>query len=311
MQVSNEQFERIREKGRNRLSTLAEPKKPKIEWWTNVGPYVMWGTQDMLTQVPESAKHAIATERLEALSVPKRDFQNESEKFHCSLFLYSCGRPSVIWQVSPKAKVTSPTERLEQLAKAKGVSEDYKENNKQFLYSCGRASSVWLVDEAAKKCPERERTEQLAAPKGTHQNFQLLRDVHTIVAPAALKTKPTERLETLASPKQRPEGPFREPTWSVTQAAKNASASARCMELARPKGVVDGYLMARDVEWPVSRAAKRAATTDRIEEIAKPIMRTAMGLVQFNPDAFMVPPSALKCIPSKRIEELAMPIQRG
>ena len=134
-------------------------------------------------------------------------------------FLYSYGRSS---KTSPQCSVshysfcTATIDRVRPLPNVQCLITVYFLNyRKQFLYSCGRASSIWLVDESAKKCPDRERTAYLAVPKSTHQNFQLLRDVETIIPPAALKTKPSERLESLASPKQRPEGPFREPTWSV------------------------------------------------------------------------------------------------
>lgn len=92
--------------------------------------------------------------------------------------------------------------------------------------------------------------------------------------------------------------------------AKNASASTRCLELARPKGVVDGYQLPRDVEWTVPKAAKRAVTTTRIEELAKPLIRASMDHVQFNPDAFLVKPFALKGSFPSRIDRLAKPIER-
>lgn len=91
---------------------------------------------------------------------------------------------------------------------------------------------------------------------------------------------------------------------------KNASASNRCTELARPKGLADGYQLPREVEWPVPRAAKRAVTTSRIEELAKPIIRASMDHVQFNPDAFLVKPFALKGSFPSRVDRLAKPIDR-
>ena len=96
----------------------------------------------------------------------------------------------------------------------------------------------------------------------------------------------------------------------VSDNAKNATASARCVELSRPKGVVDGYQLPREVEWPVSRAAKRAASTGRMEELARPIVRATMDHVQFNPDAFYVKPLALKGAFPTRVHELATPINR-
>ena len=96
----------------------------------------------------------------------------------------------------------------------------------------------------------------------------------------------------------------------VPDNVKNASASTRCTELARPKGIVDGYQLPKDVEWPVQRAAKRAVITSRVEELAKPVIRASMDHVQFNPDAFMVKPFALKGSFPSRIDRLSKPIDR-
>ena len=48
-----------------------------------------------------------------------------------------------------------------------------------------------------------------------------------------------------------------------------------------------------------------------MEELSKPIMRETMDHVQFDPDVFNVSETAKKAKASKRIEELAQPIQRG
>lgn len=90
----------------------------------------------------------------------------------------------------------------------------------------------------------------------------------------------------------------------------NATASTRCMELAKPKNMAEGYQSHREVEWAVTRAAKRAVPTVRINEISEPIVRASMDHVQFNPDAFLVKQSALKGIIPPRIQELSQPIQR-
>lgn len=96
----------------------------------------------------------------------------------------------------------------------------------------------------------------------------------------------------------------------VSKSAQNASATSRCLELARPKNVVDGYQLPRDEQWRVSRAAQRASVTGRVDELAKPIVRATMDHVQFNPDAFLVKPLALKGSFPSRVEQLAKPIER-
>jgi len=82
------------------------------------------------------------------------------------------------------------------------------------------------------------------------------------------------------------------------------------MELARPKPLVDGYQLPRDEQWAVTRAAKRASANNRIDELSRPIVRATMDHVQFNPDAFLVKPLALKGSFPQRIEALSKPIER-
>ena len=96
----------------------------------------------------------------------------------------------------------------------------------------------------------------------------------------------------------------------VTDLAKSATASTRCIELARSKPLAEGFQHAREIEWPVSKAAKRAQASGRLIELARPITRASMDHLQFNPDAFAVKESALKGAVPRRVEELAQPINR-
>nr|XP_006823181.1 PREDICTED: testicular haploid expressed gene protein-like [Saccoglossus kowalevskii] len=98
--------------------------------------------------------------------------------------------------------------------------------------------------------------------------------------------------------------------WPVSKSARHAAATSRQMELAKFKGVVDGYLPARTIQWPVTKGAKRAVPTPRMEELSRPIIRATMDHVQFNPDAFTVSEAAKKARCPPRVEELSQPIQR-
>ncbi|XP_046378520.1 testicular haploid expressed gene protein-like isoform X4 [Haliotis rufescens] len=310
-QGTKTEFERIRERGRDRLLQLSKPKEPKVEWWTSVGPNVKWGTQDMLWPIPKSAMTTLASNRVSELATPKRNFQKETNIDNHPLFYYSCGRSSVLWNVSPKAMASAASQRVMELAKPKRSHQEYMEHRPQFFYSCGRSSPIWDVDEGAAGCGDRARTVQLAQHKPYHKDFQSSRQVQTVIPSPALKARTSERIESLATPKDRNPGPFREPQWTVSAAAKNSSASTRSMELARAKGTTEGFQPAKEVEWPVTRAAKRAVASSRLDELSQPIVRASMDHVQFNPDAFVVRESALKGVVPRRIEDLAQPIQRG
>lgn len=96
----------------------------------------------------------------------------------------------------------------------------------------------------------------------------------------------------------------------MTELSKKAYPSGRCLELSKPKSLVDGYMAARDVMWQVSRSAKRHTANTRLDDLSKPIIRDSMDHVQFDPNAFLVKESALKGRASKRVEELAVPLAR-
>lgn len=300
------EFERIRQSGRERLMELSRPKDIKIGYFTNVGPNVMWGTQEMLWPLNPNIQKA--SERVEQLATPKKDFSTVDSKGR-PLFLYSCGRPSQIWDAPPRTQQEA-SQRVQLLANPKAFHSGYKEDRSQFFYSCGRNSPIWTVTQAAKSAGERPRTNQLATHRNPVREFQPARQIETIIPGPALSASASERLQTLATPKNRSEGPFRDPKWPVTPAAKNASAKARSQELARPKGTTDGYMLPKDEMWPISKAAKRATASGRVGELSKPVVRASMDHVQFNPDAFVVKETALKGVIPKRVFDLANPSSR-
>lgn len=97
----------------------------------------------------------------------------------------------------------------------------------------------------------------------------------------------------------------------VSRAAKQASPSDRVGELSKSKKLAEGYAPCRSVLWRVSTGARNAVASTRMEELAKPIIRETMDHVQFNPDAFSVSETARKYRPTPRVEELAKPLQRS
>ncbi|XP_060576461.1 sperm microtubule associated protein 2-like isoform X2 [Ruditapes philippinarum] len=336
----NSEFERIRESGRRsrslersksmyassptreRLLQLSQPKEPKTEWYTSVGPHLRWGTQEMIWPIKKETLERGSTERLDLLALPKVNFM-KGDKVNRSQFFYSCGRSSVIWRVQNEGKESGASGRLEVLAEPKRTHKEFKDDRGKtyaekvtfpniplFKYSCGRPSPILGVDPKAASAGERPYVNQLAKHKTPHKDFKPERPIQTPISHAAMKAEASERIMSLSTPKPRDDGPFREPKWGVSTSAKNATATSRCLELARPKGAVDEYKLPRDEQWQVTRAAKRAASSSRIEELSKPIVRATMDHVQFNPDAFLVKPLALKGSFPDRIQQLSRPIER-
>ena len=75
---------------------------------------------------------------------------------------------------------------------------------------------MWNVSPAAKAATERARTTALAGHREYHKDFQDERPVQSVVSRAAMTARPSEYISSLALPKQRSEGPFRNPQWPVS-----------------------------------------------------------------------------------------------
>ena len=106
----------------------------------------------------------------------------------------------------------------------------------------------------------------------------------------------------------------------VTTSARKATASPRTLELSRYKPTYEGYQNNYDYgngyeRMPrlirvISRNARNAVASSRTKELAVPIVRQSMDLVQFDPMAFIIKPTALNAYCPPRISELAQPIVR-
>nr|XP_009861409.1 testicular haploid expressed gene protein-like isoform X1 [Ciona intestinalis] len=301
---------------RQRILSLSKAKESKQVWLTSFGPKLYWGDQDMMWPISPQTLNARPTQRLMQLAASKRNFQFGTKQVNRPEFVYSCGRNSQIWEVNKSAMKATASDRSATLAQPKQAPPQYQEHRHNHQYSCGRVSPIWKVDQAALRCPSRPRTAQLAKPKQPHLLYVPNSEVETLIKPTALTGSCPERVSDLARPKSRGDGPFidsRSPEdtiWKVQGAARAATASPRLLELSKCKGFADGYQSNRSVQWAVSRAAKKALAAERTSQLAAPIIRASMDHVQFNPDAFLVSPLAMKARCTPRLEELSHPIQR-
>eukprot|EP00918_Siedleckia_nematoides_P067453 GHVU01146862.1.p1 GENE.GHVU01146862.1~~GHVU01146862.1.p1 ORF type:complete len:338 (+),score=18.65 GHVU01146862.1:334-1347(+) len=291
-----------------RMAELATPKESRAIWVTSPSEKVQWGTQETLWPVSKKALSADASFRLLRLSTPKRNFQ-AYDQLNRPQFMFSCGRPSKIWASCPAMETS---ERITTLAQPKRVPEYYEDNRDNFLFSCGRSSPIWSVHDAAKSARQRSATNrlgQLAKSKNAPPDFIPNKGVQTIITQSALCAQLTPHLAKLSEPRPRPEGPYRDPQWNVSQEAKLCACTSRCGELARPKELPDEY---RPLRWKltVPVAALKAQATKHIQDLACPVTRATMDHLQFDPNAFRVREAALKGRCSARTEELAAPIVR-
>ncbi|XP_075120360.1 sperm microtubule associated protein 2 [Leptodactylus fuscus] len=182
--------------------------------------------------------------------------------------MYKEDRPSPIWPVKPSALQTVPSPRLEKLAKAKSISQEWMED--QLAYT--------VVTEAAKKASASPRTIQLAKPKD-HAAISMSSPPKS--QPEEGKgffhsekgVSPTARTQALAVPKT--EHSQYQPDLTVLRhvpaSALNAQASDRICQLARPKtrkAIFDGY-----DPYQISPAAKHADASPRVIELCIPPAR--------------------------------------
>ncbi|KAM6071949.1 sperm microtubule associated protein 2-like [Theristicus caerulescens] len=284
-----------------RIQELAEPKKPAHA----NDPRLVWGNQETIRTLSRGAVRALPSPRTVALAKPKQDFG----KHQCrSLFLYSCGQESTIWEHPPLVNFGFPSDRLLRLSEPKKYQAAYLQQR-----PC--QSPEWPVSPAALTYKASPRILELARPKVLHPEFLLAREVPTQVTNAVASARASSRLQHLAEPRVREvtccyEHSFPESViCPVSKLAQKAIASPRTLELARAKRLHPDYVPLRDAEWPVTKAAKHAVATPRLVELAQPCKRPPMGSVQFNPDAFTVNETAKKATCSARILDLARPIK--
>ncbi|KAK3714553.1 hypothetical protein QZH41_014211, partial [Actinostola sp. cb2023] len=127
--------EAFRDHGISRLIKLAKPKESKAVWVTSFWP-VRWGDQTMIFPLSKTALKFQTTPRLGELAVAKKDFRKDCpETCARDAFEFSCGRSSVILEVSPLAMKGNPSARVTELAKYKTTMQEFEDRAQRFPVS--------------------------------------------------------------------------------------------------------------------------------------------------------------------------------
>ncbi|XP_052055414.1 testicular haploid expressed gene protein-like [Apodemus sylvaticus] len=282
---------------RKRVQDLARPKKQ----WGTPDRRLFWGNQDPIRPVSEAALKATLTKRIEDLAQPRlvsRHYVPNRAQYY-----YSCGRESVIWEISPPALFTRPSKRIQKLAKPNRFKT-------QCLLTREKIPGTVRFSDPS------PRILRLSIAKGTDPNYIPPKNIETKISFSTLSAVATPRIVDLAHPRIKIEGLCYErerselPIRPVAPAALVANPSERTIFLAKSKRVHEDYQPVRDARWPVSYAATHSQVSDRIQELANPHTRGPSHVVYYDPDVFKVKPSALKAHCSSRIKELAEPIVR-
>ncbi|KAM6473074.1 sperm microtubule associated protein 2-like [Liasis olivaceus] len=285
-----------------RLQELAKPKPTKDVW--NFHRKLIWGNQEPIWPLSSRTLLRRPNPRILALATPKERVDNQQR----SLFLYSCGQMSEIWQRSSAVYSVMPTKRLLKLAEPRPISTTY-------LKQRPRISPMWPVSSSALCCTASERILTLAQARSIHPQFSFPEKPEREISRAARRAEASPRLQQISQPVVKKQMHFYEniykevPIRQVPLTALQVVASPRLLELAKPK-VFPSENIDRSPEWPVSVAAKQAVASPRLNELAHPPSRAPTNLVQFNPDAFIVKESAKKALCTERTKHLAQPITR-
>ncbi|KAM4673907.1 sperm microtubule associated protein 2-like isoform 2-T2 [Amazona ochrocephala] len=185
------------------------------------------------------------------------------------LYLYSCGRESMIREHPSLVDFHFPSDRLVKLAEPKQYQAAY-------LLQRPRTSPEWPVSPAALNCKASPRIVELAQPKVLHPEFLPTKKVPTQVTNAAALARASSRIQQLAEPWVKKVtccyeyGPFESAILPVSKFAQEAIASPRTLELAMAKRLHPDYIPMRDAAWSVTKAAKQAVATPRLVELAQP-----------------------------------------
>ncbi|XP_049741259.1 testicular haploid expressed gene protein-like [Elephas maximus indicus] len=283
-----------------RIHDLAKPKKQ----WGTPDRKLFWGNQDPIRPISQSALKAQPTKRLQHLAQPKK----VSHRYvpNRSLYYYSCGRESVIWETPCPALFFQCSKRIQKLAQPKRYNEDHLRNRP---FSDGVRNSLQIPNASP-------RILRLSIAKGTDPNYLPPKKTETRISISTLNAVPTPRIVDLAHPRIKLEGLCYErerseaPVRPIPPAALQAQASPRITVLAKSKPLHQDYLPVRDAHWPVSYAATHPKLSSRIQELANPNTRTPVRIVYYDPEVFKVKPAAMKAQCSPRIRELAEPLKR-
>ncbi|XP_044537660.1 testicular haploid expressed gene protein-like [Gracilinanus agilis] len=221
----------------------------------------------------------------------------------------SWGRGSIIWKLPSKAFFSYPSPRIEKLSEPKRYKEEY-------LQKRPYSSPTWHVKDASHIPEASNRVVQLAVAKPTHPEYEGPKQVETKIPATALNTHPSTRVISLSEPKIKIETLYFErrtndlPIRPVSDAAMAAQPSSRTQLLARAKTVNEQYLPVRPVQQPIRRSALKYVPSPRIEELSVPSARTPLTTNGINLDAFKVKEAAKVAICSPRIVKLAEPVKR-
>ncbi|XP_034738915.1 testicular haploid expressed gene protein-like [Etheostoma cragini] len=250
--VSGKQGSRSRFGPSNRILELAQHKTSKSVWATTPCEKLSWGNQEPIWPPSASALRALPSTRIQYLARHKRDTSaredhRRKEEEEAASFSRKTQRPSY------KA---SQYEHIVRLSTPKTRSCSSQEARPPHTPQCENNCPIWHIDPSVKAAVITPRLLQLSNPKRNHPDFLSNRETVVSVVSFASKTaKISRRLVQLSLPRLKQSNvchELRDPVesiWTVSKAARTATASARVEMLATPKQLSTDYIPPREPEW--------------------------------------------------------------
>ena len=207
--------------------------------------------------------------------------------------------------------------RIDVLSQSKRVPEGFIED-KQSVYSDCKIPKDWTKPQSTTTANVTPRLEQLTQPKTLSKEYVGDRPSPIWpVAPAAMNTVPTARLESLSRSKSFHQDyePPKSVYSVVTNAAKSANASGRVENLAKPKNSTalptnQSLWDWSEWEYSVSQAAKSAVPSGHTLSLAMP-KKPHGSYEQCREVQWGISETTLKALPSLRVQQLARPKSRS
>ncbi|XP_041800452.1 testicular haploid expressed gene protein-like [Chelmon rostratus] len=248
--VSEKQGLRSRFGPSNRILDLAQHKTSKTIWATTPCERLSWGNQEPVWPVSTSALGAVPSARIQYLARHKRDFsarEDPQRKEEEASFFRKTRRPSSrASQYEHIVRLSTPRTGRRISQEAGPPHTPQRDNN----------CPIWHVDPKVKAAVITLRLLQLSSPKRIHPDFQSNREsVASVVSFASKRTQASQRLVQLSLPRLKESnvcwqlGRPEESIWTVSKAARRATASARVETLATPKQLSKNYVPPREPEW--------------------------------------------------------------
>lgn len=265
----------------------------------------IWGSQELMNPISKSVFKYDPSERLVALSKPKKIWRPASVIQRRN---NGPGRASMITPVSKGALKYEISERMTEMSKPRPINNYYC--TEIYRTNTGRPSLMTDIPPGALTCPERPHTTALAQPKGLNPDFEhdvLLANVGRVPYRSLTAHCPAHIVE-LAQPRM-----IEEETGKPIQDAR-AINMERIEKLAVPRGLHQDFLADTPITpvdeelLPIQTNVLKAAVSRRIQEMSTPIIKNKQPGI--NMAAFVVSRAALSCKTSPRMEELSKPIIR-